>query len=221
VAIGLRADPGESTVRLLSRTESDKPLVGYDLSAQNMDEKPMRQVGVSDNAGEVAVAAGKTAIQMLFVKSGGVILARLPIVPGADKRVDVRLPDDDVRLRAAARLAALREDMIDLVARRNIFMARIRQEIEDKNFDHATQLLESLDELPGHTQFNQSLERETLHHRTSDLQVQRRIDQLFSQTRTALGEFLDPRPISELHDQLREAQDLDRKSRGPGEKKSS
>jgi hypothetical protein len=221
VAIGLRADPGESTVRLLSRADPDKALVGYQLFAQNVDEQPTRPLGVSDAAGDVTVSAGKSAVQILLVKSGDVLLARLPIVPGAEDRVVVRLPDDGVRLRAAARLAALREDMIDLVARRNIFMARVRQEIEEKNFDQARELLDSLDELPGHTQFSQSLEREATRHRTSDLQVQRRIDQLFSQTRAALGEFLDPRPISELHDQLREAQDLERKSRGAGGKKSS
>ena len=206
VAIGLRADPGDSTVRLQARTTPDKPLVGYELFAQNLDEKPMRLVGLSDGAGEVEVTPGKGPIQTLFVKSDGVFLARMPIVPGAEDRIAVPLPDDDVRLRVAARLAAFREDMVDLVARRNIFMARIRQEIEEKNFDQARGLLESLDELPGPTQFNRLLDREAQLHRTNDLQVQRRIDSLFSQTRTALGKFLDPRPISELHEELRQAQ---------------
>src|SRR3972149_4709035 len=80
------------------------------------------------------------------------------------------------RLRVAARLAAFREDVIDLVARRNIFMARVRAEIEEKNFDRARELLETLDELPGRTQFNQSLDRAAQIHRTEDLQVQRLID---------------------------------------------
>ena len=82
VAIGLRGDPGDSTVRLQARTEPDKPLVGYEVFAQNLDEKPMRLVGQSDGAGEVVVTPGKTPMQMLFVKSDGVFLARVPIVPG-------------------------------------------------------------------------------------------------------------------------------------------
>ena len=206
VAIGLRNDPGNLTLELQSRVDQDKPLVGYEVFAQNVDEKPMRPVGVSDAAGEVSVSPGKSAVQMVFVKSGGVFLARLPVVPGAAARVAVPLPDDDMRLRVASRLAAFREDMIDLVARRNIFMARVRQEIEEKNFDSARVLLESLDELPGQTQFNLTLDRESQRLRTKDLQVQRRIDQLFAQTRTALGKFLDPQPISELHEELRQAQ---------------
>ena len=43
--------------------------------------------------------------------------------------------------------------------------------------------------------------------------MQRRIDNLFSQTRTALGKFLDPRPISELHDELQQAQEPAQRAR--------
>ena len=145
---------------------------------------------------------------MLFVKSGGVLLARLPIVPGAEEHVDVPLPDDDVRLRAAARLAAFREDMVDLVARRNIFMARVRQEIEEKNFDQARQLLESLDELPGRTQFNQTLEREAQLHRTTTCRCSGGSTNYLPRRERRSASFSIPRPISELHEELREAQDF-------------
>jgi hypothetical protein len=218
VAIGLRADPGDSTLRLQARTTPDKPLVGYEVFAQNVDEKPMRLVGSSDGAGELTVTPGESPIQMLFVKSDGTFLARMPIVPGAVDRIAVPLPDDDVRMRVAARLAAFREDMVDLVARRNIAMARVRQQIEDKNFSEARALLESLDELPGPSQFSQTLDREAQRHRTNDLQVQRRIDSLFSQTRTALGKFLDPRPIGELHEELRQAEEPVKEASSAGAK---
>ena len=163
-------------------------------------------IPLSDGAGEVTVTPGRSPIQMLFVKSDGTFIARLPIVPGAEARVAVPLPDDDERLRVAARLTALREDMVDLVARRNIAVARVRRQIEAKNFDQARVLLESLDQLPGATQFSRQLDREAQLHRTKDVQVQRRIDSLFSQTRTALGKFLDPRPIGELHEELQQAE---------------
>ena len=39
-----------------------------------------------------------------------------------------------------------------------------------------------------------------------DPQVQRRIDQLFAATELVLGQFLDPRPIGELQDELRSAE---------------
>jgi hypothetical protein len=88
-------------------------------------------------------------------------------------------------------------------------MARVRQEIAEKNFEEAHKLLELLDELPGNTQFNLALDREAQRLRTEDLQVQRRIDHLFAQTRTALGKFLDPQPISELYEELSQAEGLE------------
>jgi hypothetical protein len=205
VAIALRADPQTAVARMRSRSEPDKPLTGYEVFVQNTNEAATHLIGLSDERGEIRIEPGPTPIRLLYVKSGGELLARLPVVPGIDDRLDVPLVDDEPRLRAAARMAAMREDLVDLVARRNIYMARVRQQIEEKNWPRARQLLESLDELPGRAQFNQLLSREARLHRANDKQVQRKIEQLFSATQTVLSQFLDPRPISELHDQLRAA----------------
>jgi hypothetical protein len=204
LAIALRADPGETSVRLRSRTQKEKPLVGYQVFTQNTGEHETKLLGTSDDSGQVSVGPGNTAVQLLFIKSSGELLARVPMVPGFAAAIDVPLPDDDLRLQAAARLAALREDLVDLVARRNIFIARVRQQIEDKNYTQAKQLLETLDELPTRAQFTQTLEREQRLHRTKDPQVQRQIDQLFAGMQTVVGKFLDSQPISDLHEQLRQ-----------------
>ena len=134
VAIALRSDDGETAVRLRSRTQKDKPLVGYEVYSQNTNEHDTKLVGTSDALGQVRVGTGKTAVQLLYVKSGGELFARVPIVPGFAESIDVPLPDDDLRMEAAARLSAMREDLVDLVARRNIVMARVRKELEDKNY---------------------------------------------------------------------------------------
>ncbi|MGE3241106.1 MAG: hypothetical protein AB7I57_08565, partial [Pirellulales bacterium] len=169
-------------------------------------DKQLQRVGKSDALGELPIEPGQTAVRSLYLKSDGVTLARLPIVPGAEPRVTVLLPDDEMRLRAAARLAALREDIVDVVARRTIFMARVRQQIADKKFAEAKDLLTALDELPGTTQFRRDIERSAQLMRAKDPQVQRRIDKLFSDTRNALGKFLNPQPIGALHEELRQAE---------------
>jgi hypothetical protein len=206
VAIALRSDDGETVVRLRSRTQKDKPLVGYEVYSQNSGEHDTRLIGTSDSHGQLRVVPGKTAVQLLYIKSGGELLARVPMVPGFTEAIDIPLPDDDLRMEAAARVSAMREDLVDLVARRNIVMARVRKELEDKNYQQARKLLEMLDELPTRAQFTQNLEREQRLHRTKDPQVQRQIDQLFAGMQTTVGKFLDSQPIADLHEQLREAQ---------------
>jgi hypothetical protein len=217
VAIGLRNDPGDTVLTLRSRTEKQKPLVGYDVFAQNIDEKPMRPLGESDDNGDATITPGKTAIQTVYVKSGDLTLAAIPLVPGAEPQVDVWLPDDDMRLRAAARLASLKEDIVDLVARRTILAARVRQQLEQEHLDAASKLLQSLDELPGSTEFGRELDRQSQRLRTKDVQVQRRIDRLFAETRTALGKYLDPRQIGALHEEFRQAE-APKDDAGSGEK---
>jgi hypothetical protein len=206
LAIALRTDAGETQLRLHSRTNFEKPLVGYELYAQKPGEETTTRIGASDTAGRITIRAGAQPVQTLFIKHGGQLLARLPVVPGAETEVSVPLPDDDMRLEAEARLAAMREELVDVVARRNILMARARQKIEQKDFEAAQELVRAVDQLPGRSQFNLTLTTASRLLRSDDPQIQRRIDQLFQATQTVLSQYLDARAISELHEDLRAAQ---------------
>jgi hypothetical protein len=143
---------------------------------------------------------------MLLIKHGGQLLAKLPVAPGAEQIIKVPLPDDDARLAAEEKLGAVRENLIDIVARRNILTARVRQKIEKKDFKAAEDLLRSLDELPSKSQFNLSLTTSARLIRSDDARIQRRIDQMFEAAQALSTQFLDNKPISQLHDELREAQ---------------
>ena len=206
LAIALRFDPNSTQVRLHARTDPKKPLIGYEAFVQNTNEEEVTSIGHSDQEGRIAVGPGHSRVQLLFIKNGGHIPARLPVVPGGFERIDVPLPDYGAGLQAEARLAALREELIDVVARRNILIARARLKIEEGELSEARELIGNLDRLPGRSQFNQLIQNESRLHRSDDPQVQRLIDQQFTITRTVLSQFLDPGPVNDLNDQLREAQ---------------
>jgi hypothetical protein len=207
VAIAIRSKPADTLLRLHSRTQPDKPLIGYEVlfkATAQPDEKPT-PIGLTDRDGKLAISPGKSRVRTLYIKHGAQMLARLPIIPGAQRQVDVPLPDDDPRLAAEATLAALREDLIDVVARRNILMARARQKIEDGKFDDAQKIVTLIDALPGRSQFNLAVTTAARRHRSEDPMIQRRIDRLFEGTQTVLSQYLDVGPINDLHDELREA----------------
>ena len=206
LAVGIRADADATTLHLHARKNEKKPLAGYEVLRQNPGEEPPTRIGLSDAAGEVRVPPGESRIEMLFIKHGGQLLAKLPVVSGVASEINVPLPDDDARLAAESRLAALREDLIDVVARRNILMARARQKIQKKDFKAANELLRSLDDLPGKPQFTLTLSTSARLLRSDDPMMQRKIDQLFAATQTLMTQFLDLKPINELHNELREAQ---------------
>jgi hypothetical protein len=205
VAIAIRSDPGDTYLRLHSRSNPDKSLAGYQVFEQKEGGEAVL-IGSSDDYGKVRIPLGDARVATLIVKHGGHLLARLPVVPGASHELNVPLPDDDIRLAAESRLAALREDLVDVVARRSILMARVRQKIARKDYLAAQELLRALDELPGRSQFNLTITTAARALRSDDPQIQRRIDQLFEATQSVLAQYLDPRPISELHDELASAQ---------------
>jgi hypothetical protein len=206
LAIALRADADTTTLHLQSRKNEKKPLVGYEVLSQNPGQESPTTVGLSDVAGNLPINPGKSRVETLIVKHGGQLLAKIPVVPGAQSTVNVPLPDDDARLAAEARLAALREDLIDVVARRNILIARVRQKIDKNDFDGAQDLLRSLDELPGKPQFDLTINSAKRLLRSDDPLMQRRIDQLFQATQSLTAQFLDMKPVNDVHNELREAQ---------------
>lgn len=217
LAIGVRADAAPTTLRFHARKNEKKPLIGYEALVQKPGAEEPTRIGLSDPAGNVVIQPSNERVQLLIVKHGGQLLAKLPIVPGAESLVKVPLPDDDARLAAEARLAALREDLIDVVARRNILMARARKRIENKDYAGAQELLRTLDELPGKSQFKLALDTSARLLRSDDPSMQRKIDGLFSQTQTLMNQFLDIKPISQINNELREAQ---QKSPAPAGKRS-
>jgi hypothetical protein len=230
VAIALRADPADTIIRLVSRSNREKPLVGYDVFAKNSAEEDDSFVAASGLDGRIRISPGEPArvkpppgdptspdaadgrplrrshVRLLAVKNGAELLVRLPIVPGAVSHIDVPLPDDDARLRAEVRLAALREELIDVVAHRSIVLARVRRKIDAGELPQAQKLLAELDQLPGRSRFMQDIARERRLHRADDPRVQKRIDQLVAGTEAVVGKYLDARPVRELQEEIRNQQ---------------
>lgn len=194
------------TVRLVSKVNNELPLAGFDVYRQIPGEEESPWVGKSNLQGEVVVEPNEHPLELLYIKSGSQVLAKLPIAFNHDREISVPLVDDPVRLAAEAKINSIREELIDLVARRTILAARVRKQIEAKDYQGATQLLSQLEDLPGRAQFDQMLARQEQLSKSDNEMVQKRIDRLFSDTRVVLGHFLDARLATDLRNELSQAQ---------------
>jgi hypothetical protein len=192
-------------VQLQSRTNNNLPLAGFDVYRQVPGQEATTWVGKSNLQGEVEIAPDKFPLEMVFVKSGSQVVAKLPVAFGSEHLVTVPLVDDPARLEAEAKVALVREQLIDLVARRTILAARVRQQIDDGKFDEAAKLVGQLEEMPGPAQFNQLLAKHEQLSRSPHPVVQKRIEKLFADTRVVLGHFLDPRLATDLRIELADA----------------
>ncbi|MGI9430220.1 MAG: hypothetical protein ACR2NM_16280 [Bythopirellula sp.] len=204
LAIAMRRPVGNTRVRFYARHDPQQGLIGYEVFRREPGESETQPIGLTDPSGAVEVAPGASKVALLFLRSEGQLLAKVPVVAGAKPLLEVPIADDTARLRAQAALTSLTERLIDTVAQRNILIARVRDRIANGKLDQAQDLFTTLDNLPGRSKFVQdidSAENRSLH-QSDDPKVQARIEKLFADTRKLLGKFLNTRQITELQSEL-------------------
>lgn len=177
----------ESTqLSLQTRGENPRPLTGYEVHARSFGEEATQLLGISDWRGEFEVPRTDGGMQTLLVKNGRQLLARLPIVPGQEERMEVSLVDDDSRLQAEGAVAALYSRALDLVARREIVAARFRSRLKERKFDEAQELLDQFRTLETRADLSRALDEQQQLISASDKTTQARVDKIFGEARKVL-----------------------------------
>lgn len=205
-AVLLPPGEGSTEVYLHAREKPDVPLTGYQAFLQDGENAKRVSIGSSDIDGIVRVKPGKSAIQVVYIKVGSKVVAKAPIAVGAVERVTIPLLDERKRLEAEAKLSILREELIDLVARRSILGGRVRTKIRQGDLREARKLFNELNDMPGRTQFSLRLSRTRQQSKSDDPRVQQRIDSLFEDTESVLGAFLSLREVGAIREELAAAE---------------
>lgn len=206
LALAVVAPEGPTVLALESRAEPRRPLAGYDVLAHAPGSRTPELLGRTDLRGEITVRPGAGGLRLLVVVSGGAPLARLPLVPGLAPRLTAYVPDDDDRMEAEGFVAGVQEQLVDLVARREVLLARARNRLETGRTDEAKALLEQLEALK---RTRDSLEQELTAREKANLSgdpaVRSKIEALLSDAKKLLAQHMDDRVLLELSKQLLQA----------------
>lgn len=203
--IAALVSPGDqvSRLRLHARNHEDQPLGGFRVYQRDSDTEDQEFIGKTGDDGAIEIERGNTPIQVVFVQSSGQWIAKIPIVPGVDGIVEAPLADDRKRLEAEAKLVGIREELIDIVARRNILAARTRAKISANDLEGARALIRELEQMPTATEFEQQrIRQQERLIESSDPGIQKRIEKMFSDTRDVLAEFLAPGLVQQLKQEV-------------------
>ncbi|MEL6105452.1 MAG: hypothetical protein AAFU85_05430 [Planctomycetota bacterium] len=202
--MGMRLKPrDESTeLRLHVKGREDMPLIGYELYERELKSKSMTFVGRTNWDGRLDIERGERPMRLLYVKNGGAVLARLPLVPGLTESEVADLKGDDLRLQAEAYIRGVQNAIIDLVAVRKLLAARIRKRLRKGQTEEAEDLYKKLREQPT----NEKLANEMGRRQAGFLQEigtrnqteRKKIDKMFSKTREMLGKQINDAIIREL-----------------------
>jgi len=197
-ALGLHRVADVTEVEVLTKTDPPEPLVGYAIYGKDPDTEETRLIGYTDWRGRVEVAVGEKPLEILYVRSGGALLARLPLVAGTSEVATVRLLNDETRLQAEALVRGVQATLVDLVAQRELLAARIRRSLQEGRLDDAQALVDRLRALDSLGDLRSRLERARQTVLTDNPRMQARIDTLFSQTQDQLIRYLQPNLVDTL-----------------------
>jgi hypothetical protein len=144
-----------------------------------------------------------------YVKNGNTLLARLPIVTGNFALERAELPDDRRRLEAEAFVKGIQGEILDIVARRQILTARIKQKIADKKTDEAKKALEELRNEKNYEKMVEGLNAIQRRILSTDrgpvsLGAQKRIDQMFDITRQMMEKYLQDNLLRDMERAVRD-----------------
>ncbi len=202
VALKVRPFDEGTTLRLHLQKNPNFPLIGYELYEKNLETSDMTFIGRTDWDGRLWVEKTDQPLRLLYVKNGGAVLARLPIVPGLYSKVVADLSGDDIRLQAEAYIRGVQNSIVDLVAIRELFKARIRLRLERGEMEKAEDLLNALRDQPSTEDLFDQIGKkhdEFINRLGSGMSNQRRkVDEMFSTTRELLSSHITPQLVREL-----------------------
>ncbi|MGL4514851.1 MAG: hypothetical protein ACRCT8_17320 [Lacipirellulaceae bacterium] len=195
-----------TSLRLHDYTNRATALAGYAVLWGEPDDPKPVTLGRTGTDGRFTLPAAES-LRFATVRVGETVVARLPIAPGVESEIEVPLLDERPRLAAEAKITLLREELIDLVARRKILATRVRTKLLNNELEVAERLLRELEGLPARSQFNQRIDAAQRIYRATNPVLQRRLDRIFVEIQTTLAKALDTRDITDLNAELRRARD--------------
>jgi len=209
-ALKVRPQLESTEMRLHLQRDPDFPLIGYELYQKDLESGDMTFVGRTNWNGLLVVEPSDERLRLMYVKNGGAILARLPIVPGLYPRVVADLSGDDIRLEAEAYIRGAQNSIIDLVAIRELFKARILLRLERGEMEKAEELLTALRDQPTSEGLYGAIGKKQQEFinllGTKNANQSRKVDEMFSNTRDLLQKHITPKLVQDLELDYIEAQ---------------
>ena len=209
--MGMLLNPfrNDTLLRLHVKGREDLPLIGYELYERELKSKSMTFVGRTDWNGRLVVERTENPMRLLYVKNGGAVLARLPLVPGYTPMEVADLTGDDMRLQAESYIRGVQNAIIDLVALRKLLAARIRLRLRKGQINEAQELLDALREQPTNDALADDMGRKQgmflKEIGTRNANQRRKVDLMFKETREMLGKQISPQIIRDLEADMAKA----------------
>jgi hypothetical protein len=207
LAMLARPTGGSTELELHSRlvggdAKTVRPMAGYAVYAHPADSPRTELVGRTDGDGKLTVPADIAPLRILLVKHGGEPLARLPIMPGLEPRMQVEIADDDDRLLAEGIITGFQEHFVDVIARRQVLITQIRARLEENKAAEAKKMLDELRSFGRQEDYINEVRIQKQRAVSPDKRIQKKIDKLFDDTEQVIIRFLNPAEVEKIESEV-------------------
>lgn len=214
LALRVRPNDRGTNLVLVAKGGADQPLVDYEVLTRAVgDSAPPQLLGITNRRGEVHVPlTADRPIELIYIRHGQQMLVRMPIVPGLNHQQVLSLTNDDPRLAAEGYFLAMQNNIMDLVARREVLAARIRLRVEQGDLEAAQAMLMQLRALDTRADLLRQIELQQTRFQADDGLAQAKVDKMFNELRKLLGKHLSPRLLDELSQEVAAGKRIERDS---------
>ncbi|MFT5095279.1 MAG: hypothetical protein ACI93T_004126 [Porticoccaceae bacterium] len=163
-ALALKPHTDQTTLTLVPKRNRTRPLVGYLVAVYDEIPPPPPEPGEepkkdtperekpdiyrSDRFGNVTIPVDPNkALQWVFIRSGSSLLAKFPLVAGAERQMTVECPDDTIRLDVEGQIVLLQSRLVDTIAKQAMVKAMITNRVKKGQWKKVDESLKELDEL--------------------------------------------------------------------------
>lgn len=211
LALVIRPPETPTELMLVSRDDDQEALAGYEIWSRRpgmtRDEKS-EYLGNTDWRGILDIPPHSTdGLRLIYVKRGNRALKKLPIIPGLYSHLKTTVPDDETRLYAQGIISGFQNEILNLVAQRQVYEVEIDAALKNKDYDQASQLLENYAALtaPQDVKARMADEEIRLKAQTADQRELGSISGMFGILREALSARIGKSTESDLRSRLQAA----------------
>jgi hypothetical protein len=162
LAVGIEPADVPTRLRFVVAGAERTPAAGYTLTARRVPDAPPREVGTTDRDGRITLPAGFAdgLVVVRLLAANIEPLIEFPLMPGEliDEKTYVIEGTKSKAVAFETRLYALRDDVLDQLARRRRIEAQMKARAEGNAWDEVALLLDQFRTLPSRETMQKALQ---------------------------------------------------------------
>lgn len=215
MAMRVRPEFPTTELKIFPRRNPLNPLVGYRCEVLGRlpsegDTVDDRLKLTTDRRGIVTIPTDFDSPQKyVTIYSGDALLARVPLVTGIDRSLELEVPDDRARLNVEGEVSLLQQELIDLVATREVIMARARGAATKMDWQKFDEFMKELEALPTQQSFITRIDTLQLQavyraQQLKDKVQESRVKKLCFDISESAKKYLDPARVIDFRQEMRD-----------------